>query len=114
VGTVEELADAAVYFYRALEPSEALRQEHYTAAIRPVLEQLRARLAATEWNRQHINEAVKAIVAEHKLKLPKVAMPLRVMVSGGTQTPSIDATLELIGRDAVLARMDRQLHAFPA
>jgi len=40
-------------------------------------------------------------------------MPLRVMVTGETQTPSIDATLELIGRDEVLARMENQLQAFP-
>ena len=39
--------------------------------------------------------------------MPKIAMPLRVMVTGTTQTPSIDATLELIGRGAVLARMRR-------
>ena len=114
VSTVEELADAAVYFYRALEPSEELKRAHYSAEIRPALEQLRERLADIEWSRQRINETVKAVVAEHKLKLPKLAMPLRVMVSGEPQTPSIDATLELVGRDAVLARMDRQLQAFPA
>jgi glutamyl-tRNA synthetase len=56
---------------------------------------------------------LKAVVADYKLKLPKIAMPLRVMVSGGAQTPSIDITLELIGRDAVLARLDAQLQAFP-
>ena len=40
-------------------------------------------------------------------------MPLRVMVTGESQTPSIDATLELIGRDRVLARMEAQLKHFP-
>ena len=70
-------------------------------------------LAGVEWNRAKIGEAVKAVVATHKLKMPKLAMPLRVMVTGEAQTPSIDATLELIGRDAVLARMAKQLQAFP-
>jgi glutamyl-tRNA synthetase len=56
---------------------------------------------------------MKAVIAAHKLKMPRLAMPLRVMVSGGTQTPSIDVTLELIGREEVLARMGRQLKAFP-
>jgi len=45
--------------------------------------------------------------------MPKIAMPLRVMVSGSAQTPSIDATLELIGRDEVIARMQRALSNFP-
>ncbi len=60
-----------------------------------------------------ISEALKSVVASHKLKLPRIAMPLRVMVTGEAQTPSIDATLELIGRDEVLARMENQLQAFP-
>jgi glutamyl-tRNA synthetase len=36
------------------------------------------------------------------------------MVTGEAQTPSIDATLELIGRDQVVARMERELPKFPA
>jgi glutamyl-tRNA synthetase len=45
--------------------------------------------------------------------MPKIAMPLRVMISGSAQTPSIDATLDLIGREEVLARMGRELLRFP-
>jgi glutamyl-tRNA synthetase len=112
--TVEELADAAVYFYRPLEPSAELKRQHYTADIKPALADLQRRLAAIEWSRAKINEAVKAVVSEHKLKMPRLAMPLRVMVTGEAQTPSIDATLELIGREPVLARMSKQLQAFPA
>jgi glutamyl-tRNA synthetase len=111
--TIEELADAAVYFYRALEPSEELRKQHYTPEIKLALADLKNRLASVEWKRESISEALKGVVASHKLKLPKIAMPLRVMVTGKAQSPSIDATLELIGRDEVLARMEKQLQAFP-
>jgi len=113
VSTVEELADAAVYFYRALEPSEELKRKHYAASAKPALSALRERFARIDWNRQQIGAEVKAVLAEHKLKMPQLAMPLRVMVSGEAQTPSIDATLELIGREEVLARMEKQLQAFP-
>jgi glutamyl-tRNA synthetase len=112
--TVEELADAAVYFYRALEPAEELRRQHYTADVKPALEELRERLAKIEWKRESISEALKGVVAARRLKLPKIAMPLRVMVTGAAQTPSIDATLELIGRDEVLRRMTAQLEKFTA
>ena len=111
--TIEELADAAVYFYRALEPAEELRKQHYTADVKPALAELRERLAKIEWKREAISEALKGVVTARKLKLPKLAMPLRVMVTGEAQTPSIDATLELIGREEVLARMEKQLQAFP-
>jgi glutamyl-tRNA synthetase len=114
VSTTEELADAAVYFFRSLEPSEALRTQHYTAEARPALEALLAKLREIPWSRADINAAVKATVEAYKLKMPKIAMPLRVMVTGEAQTPSIDATLELIGRDQVVARMERELPNFPA
>jgi glutamyl-tRNA synthetase len=113
VNTVEEFADAAVYFFRRIEPPAELKQQHYSAAIKPALIDLQQRLAAVEWNRAKINEAIKAVVAQHQLKLPKIAMPLRVMVTGTAHTPSIDATLELIGREEVLARLAEQLQAFP-
>jgi len=112
VSTLQELADAAVYFYRALEPSEELKRQHYLPATRPALVALCDRLAKIEWTRERISGELKSVLAEHKLKMPQLAMPLRVMVSGTTQTPSIDATLELIGRGEVLARMDKQLQAF--
>ncbi len=113
VNTVKELADAAVYFYRPLQPSEQLQREHYAADVKPALADLKVQLAKIEWKRSSINEALKAVLAQHKLKMPRLAMPLRVMVAGGTQTPSIDATLELIGRDEVLTRIEKQLQAFP-
>ena len=114
VSTTEELADAAVYFFRALEPTEALRTQHYTAESRPALEALLAKLREIPWSKADINAAVKGTVEAYKLKMPKIAMPLRVMVTGETQTPSIDATLELIGREQVVARMERELPNFPA
>ena len=114
VSTLEELADAAVYFYRPLEPSAELRAEHYRAGGKPAFADLHSRLSGIDWTRPKIAEVMKAVAADHKLKFPQLAMPLRVMVTGEPQTPSVDAVLELIGRDAVLARMERELAAFPA
>ncbi len=111
--TVVELADAAVLFYRVLHPTEELKAQHYSAEVRPALEALRERLGEIDWRRDAISDAIKATVKESGLKMPKIAMPLRVMVTGEPQTPSIDATLELIGRGEVLGRMDRELPNFP-
>jgi glutamyl-tRNA synthetase len=114
VNTVEELADAAVYFFRRLTPSEALRAQHYAAESRAALQTLVAQFREIPWTKADISAALKSAVAAHGLKMPKVAMPLRVMVTGETQTPSIDATLELIGRDEVIARIEQELPRFPA
>ncbi len=111
--TLEELADAAVYFFRRLTPRDELRAQHYSAESRPALEALRAEFREIPWTKADISAALKSAVATHQLKMPKVAMPLRVMVTGEAQTPSIDATLELIGRDEVLSRMEEELARFP-
>jgi glutamyl-tRNA synthetase len=113
VNTLQELADAAVYFFRRLTPSDELRAQHYSAESRAALEALLMRFREISWAKPDISAALKAVVEAHKLKMPKVAMPLRVMVTGETQTPSIDATLELIGRDEVIARMEQELGRFP-
>ncbi len=112
--TLVELADAAQYFYRTLEPPAELKQQHYSAQVRPALTDLQQRLGSVEWNRAAIHDTLRQVVADHQLKLPKIAMPLRVMVAASAQTPAIDATLELIGREQVLARMSAQLQHFPA
>ncbi len=114
VNTLEELADAAVYFFRRLTPPDALRAQHYSAESRAALEGLVGRFGEVPWTKTDIGAALKWAVEAHKLKMAKVAMPLRVMVTGETQTPSIDATLELIGRDEVIARMQKELARFPA
>ena len=111
--SLHELADAAAFFYRPLHATTALREQHYTPEARPALQDLHTRLQAVAWERAAINDVIKAVVGSHALKMPKLAMPLRVMVTGSAQTPSIDATLELIGRETVLSRMAAELALFP-
>lgn len=112
VNTIEELADAAVYFYRPLTPSPELMAEHVTPEIVPVIRQLQEKLAEVEWNKQALNNLLKFVVAEHGLKFPKIAMPLRLLVTGETQTPAVDAVLELLGREETLKRISARMVSF--
>ncbi len=113
VSTIEELADAAVYFFRPIEPAEALRLQYFKAEIRPALQSLLDRFSQIEWKREVIHHEIKQAVASHNLKFPHLAMPLRVMVTGETHTPAIDAVLELIGREETLRRIGDRLGTFP-
>ena len=111
--TLNELAEAALLFYSEPEVDIVLVAEHLNGSGRQVVQAFRDRASALTWERGALNGLVRQIVGELKVKMPQVAVPLRVAVTGQTQTPSIDAVLELIGRDAVLARIDRAL-AVPA
>ena len=75
-----------------------------------VLRQLRERLAALEdFSADAIDALVAAFAAEQELGMGKVAQPLRVAVSGAAVSPGIGETLSILGKDAVLARIDRCL-----
>ncbi|MDE1990448.1 MAG: glutamate--tRNA ligase [Betaproteobacteria bacterium] len=100
-----EIADAAVYFYRPLQVSPELKAQHLTDASRPVLRDLAQRLGDVSWDVPAIGALLKAVAADHGLKMGQVGIPVRVAVCGTTQTPSLDATLHLLGRDAVVARL---------
>ncbi len=109
VRTIEELADAVEPFFMDPEPDSALLASHLDGGAWRALEALRERLAATSWQREELTRAMKEVVARHGLKFPALAIPLRVILTGQTQTPSIDALLEAFGREAVLARLERHL-----
>jgi glutamyl-tRNA synthetase len=103
--TQNELADAALLFYTEPVRDAALVTEHLRGASVDAVRAFAERAAAVSWERAAIQALIKQIVAELKLKMPQVAVPLRVAVTGRTQTPSIDAVLELIGREQVLVRL---------
>ena len=109
VVTLNELADAAEVFYIELHPAQALLDTHMTDEAIPALQELAQRLQDVTWEAAAIGALIKEMVVKHGLKMPKLAMPLRVMLTGQTQTPSVDAVVALFPRDIVLARMARHL-----
>lgn len=109
VATLNELADAAEVFYADLHPARELLDAHLSAEARPALRDLAERLKDVSWDAAAISGLIKEIVHAHGLKMPKVAMPLRVMLTGQTQTPSVDAVVALFPREIVLERINRHL-----
>jgi len=111
--TLKELADGALLFYGEPLHDRALLAEHLQGASREAVRLFAERSGGVAWERTAINGLIKQIVTELKLKMPQVAVPLRVAVTGRTQTPSIDAVLELTGREAVQGRINAALSAVP-
>ena len=107
--TVNELADAAMLFYREPQPDAALLAQHVTDAVKPALAQFAERCQTVEWNKTALAAMIKEVLAANALKMPQIAMPLRLFITGQLQTPAIDAVLEIFGRETVVARLAKFL-----
>jgi glutamyl-tRNA synthetase len=104
--SLQQLADEAMLFYVvSLEAPPLVLDDDARKALRT----LKARLLSMPWERAAISAAIKDVVKSSGLKMPQVAMPLRIIVTGRSQTPSIDAVLELLGRDTVMLRLANYL-----
>ncbi|MCE3605259.1 glutamate--tRNA ligase [Massilia sp. P8910] len=103
--TVNELADAAMLFYRTPPPDAALMAQHLSDTVKPVVAQFAERCATVEWTREALAAMIKEVLAANGIKMPVLAMPLRLLLTGQLQTPAIDAVLVLLGRELVLSRL---------
>ncbi|MEC5396570.1 glutamate--tRNA ligase [Uliginosibacterium sp. H1] len=105
VSTLVELADALAPFYVAPTISDELATQHLTPAARDALGKLAGRLGASAWDKAALSQAIKDTCTELGVKMPQVAIPLRVALLGVPQTPSIDAVLEVMGQSQVMQRL---------
>jgi len=111
VQTLEEMADKSMYLFKSeIEFDEGAAKKH----LRPVAMELMqaAKHAFTElsdWSTESIGSAIENILAQHEVKIVKLAQPLRVAVSGAAATPSIDITLACVGQARTLARIDNAI-----
>jgi glutamyl-tRNA synthetase len=111
VGNLNELADAVHPFFAAPRPTAEMAAQHFTEAALKGLRLLHQRLSVCSWQAAELGQAVKQSAAESGLKMPQLAIPLRVALLGLPQSPSIDAVLEVLGRERVLARLAAVLPA---
>ena len=63
-------------------------------------------LKRSEWNQESISEALKSVCEKHEIGFGKIGQPIRIAVTGGTQSPSIDQTLILLDQSIVVDRIE--------
>lgn len=106
--TLEQLADGAMLFCGPYTGAPAeLAAQHLTEGAREALRDFAGRARDIDWTRESISATIKAVLAERGMKMPQLAVPLRIAVTGQQQTPAIDAVLAILGKDVVLERLER-------
>ncbi len=96
---------ARVFYVDAIEPDADDFAKHVTETAAPALDAFAAAMETVAWNKDAISVAIKDVLKQLGLKMPQLAMPVRVLTMGTAHTPSVDAVLELLGREKILARL---------
>lgn len=114
--TLIDVVDQTRFFFSEVESYDQAALKKWIKPVSPeLLKALIEKLdALAEWQAETVQSAVQSVVDENEVGFAKVAQPVRIAVTGGTMSPSIDATLSLLGRDASLKRLRDGLLAFEA
>ncbi|WP_087017043.1 glutamate--tRNA ligase [Thaumasiovibrio subtropicus] len=109
--TLIELAEQSRYFYEDYEEFDAgAAKKHLRPVAKEALELAKCKVAALEnWETEALHNVIKETCEELELGMGKVGMPLRVAVTGLGQSPSVDAVMKLVGKDRVVARIEKAL-----
>ena len=107
--TLNDLATGALLFCAPFSPASAeLQTEVLHAEAKALLAdfaQRAAQISVENWSTETLATLIKETLSANEVKMPQLGIPLRVAITGQKQTPAVDAVLALIGKEAVLARL---------
>jgi glutamyl-tRNA synthetase len=92
------------------DPAELIPQKGDAAMARKVLEKAREVLARVEFKHDPLDQALRAAAQELGVKAGQMFQPIRVAVCGRKNAPPLFETLEVLGKETTLARIDQALH----
>jgi glutamyl-tRNA synthetase len=111
VKTLKEMVEVSRYFFEDFSEFEenAAKKHLRPVAAEPLKAVQQALAAVSDWTAENVHAAINSAAESLGLGMGKVGMPLRVAVTGGGNSPSLDVTLALIGQARCLARIDLAL-----
>ena len=109
--TLIELAEICQFYYRDFEEfDENMAKKQLRPVAAEVLQVAQTKLnALDDWNIEAIHDVIHGVAEELNIKMGKVGTPLRVAVTGGAPSPSLDLTVYLIGKEACNRRINKAL-----
>jgi glutamyl-tRNA synthetase len=107
---LNQLARDVAFFYKTPEANLADVEKHITSETKAIVLKFREKIIDLDWTAESLHAVMDDIVTEHQIKFPKLAMPLRVMLTGIAQSPSIDQVMAILGKEQSLSRINSYLN----
>ncbi|MFH1389513.1 MAG: glutamate--tRNA ligase [Candidatus Margulisiibacteriota bacterium] len=109
---IPDIVALSAYFFKddfEYDP-KAVAKHFKTDQARPILTALKEKLGALEpFAKADIETVFKGIAAEMNVKLGVVIHPCRLALSGRSETPPMYDVVELLGKEKVIARLEKAL-----
>lgn len=114
--TMAEIAEKTTYLLdQPLTYDDAAVAAHCHSGTPALWQELStAFTTVTSWDASTLKACFKELLITLNLKMPQLAQPLRIALIGNTQSPSIELTLELMGKALVLKRLQQAIEWFNA
>ena len=114
--TLVDLAASSRYFYEEYEEFDATAaKKHLRPVAKEALVLVQQKLAETDdWSDESLHQVIQDTADQLEVGMGKVGMPLRVAITGAGQSPSLDITLRLIGKERAIPRISRALEFIAA
>ena len=103
------LARDIAYIFEYQKPNPEDFEKHINEEALEIIKSFQASLIKIDWTKEAIHNVMNEVVTSHAIKFPKLAMPLRVLLTGIAQSPSIDAVMAILGRDETMKRLNLYL-----
>ena len=106
--TIEDIANASMLFYGNKVPDYAELNASLGENVekgKQAIKYFCDNIAQATWTKEGVYELIKKTLTDLEIKMPVLAIPLRILVTGEKRTPEIDSTLQIFGKDRVLSRL---------
>ncbi|QVE21619.1 glutamate--tRNA ligase [Phocoenobacter atlanticus subsp. cyclopteri] len=109
--TLKEMATASRYFFEDFNEydEKAANKNFKPAAVEPLAKLLEKLTALEEWTVENIHNVMNTTATELEVGMGKVGMPFRLAVTGSGQSPSMDLTAYLVGKERTLKRIQKAI-----
>ena len=107
--TLVQIEDAVEGFFLPYNANLDLINEHVNEANRPALRDFTEKLETLVWEKAAIHDLIQNTLAEHGLKMPVIGKPLRAILLGQTNSPSLDTIIYILGKNTTIERLQSAL-----
>jgi len=111
---MNDFSKESKYFFEDVESydSKAVSKFINEQAVNLLSELLEELKNISTWQASDVQNTIEKILSKHEVGFGKIGLPLRIALTGSTNSPSIDKMAEVLGQSVVVERIEKAIKEF--